>query len=98
MAHGMTIQGSQIDQEVPAGALTMPVKMEVDSGVMMASVRDTNRVREEALSEVALEVLAEDQAHVQVCYTCLLVSCRVWNSLLACFIVLKFSCWLLKLK
>jgi hypothetical protein len=77
MAHGMTILGSQIDQEVPAGALTMPVKMEVDSVIMIASVRVTNRVMEEALSEVALEVLAEYQAHVQVCYTCLLVSCHV---------------------
>jgi hypothetical protein len=44
MAHGMTIQRSQIVQEVPAGALTVPVKMEVDSGVMMASVRVTGRV------------------------------------------------------
>jgi hypothetical protein len=64
-------------QEVPGGVLTIPVKMEVDSGVMMALVRVTSRVMEEALSEVALEVMAEDQAHIQVCYICLLMSCHV---------------------
>jgi hypothetical protein len=72
----MTIQGAQIVQEVPPGLLTVPMKMEVDSGVMMALVRVTSRVTEEALSEVALEALAGDQAHIQVCYTCLLVSCH----------------------
>ena len=72
----MTIQGTEMVQEVPAGVPTMPVKMEVDSGVMMALVRVTSRVMEEALSEVALEVLAEDQAHIPVCYTCFLVSCH----------------------
>jgi len=70
----MTIQGAQMVQELCGGVLTIPVKMEVDSGVMM-TVRVTSRVMEGALSEVALEVLAEDQAHIQVCYTCLLVSC-----------------------
>jgi len=55
---------------------------------------------EEALSEVALEVLAQDQAHIQVCYACMLVgelSC-MWNLVLECFTVLKLTCWLLKLK
>jgi hypothetical protein len=52
-------------QEVPAGALTIPVKM--DSRIVMALVGVTSRVMEEALSGVALEVLAQDQTHIQVC-------------------------------
>ena len=57
----------------PGSACWGPVKVEVNSGVMMALVRVTSRVMEEALSEVTLEVLAEDQVNILVCYTCLLV-------------------------
>lgn len=68
VAYGMTIQGAQMVQEVPAGALTIPVKM--DSRIVMALVGVTSRVMEEALSGVALEVLAQDQTHIQVAAVC----------------------------
>jgi hypothetical protein len=64
----MAIMAVQMVQEVAIGALNIPVEMKEDSGVMMILVVDvTSRIMEVDLLGVALEVVVDDQVHIQVC-------------------------------
>lgn len=74
---------------VTFGAMIIPV--EEDSGVMVILVEVTSRIMEEDLIRVALDLVAEDQVHIQVCYMSLLCTCTCLHTVLKCNIVTELE-------